>query len=274
MVAGRTELQFNDRVRFDGVAFDYRDDGAAPALGGVDFDIAEGHTTAIVGPSGGGKSTIVDLLTGLLEPTRGRILVDGRPLRPEHLKAWRDAIGYVAQDTFLFHDSVRANLLWAKPDATESDLWDALGLAAAADFVRSLPEGLDTVVGDRGALLSGGERQRLALARALVRQPRLLILDEATSSLDSENETRIQAAIDGLHHRMTIVVITHRLSTVRDADLIHVIDRGRLVESGTWEALAVANGRFGELCGAQGIQGADVPGFTGAGVPERSEVAH
>jgi ATP-binding cassette subfamily C protein len=220
----------------------------------VTLNIAAGRTTAIVGASGSGKSTIVDLLIGLLTPTSGAILVDGRPLRAEQLQAWRDGIGYVPQDTFLFHDSVRANLRWARPDATEDEIWRALASAAAADFVAGLPEGLDTIVGDRGVLISGGERQRLALARALLRRPVLLVLDEATSSLDSENERRIQDAIDDLYQQVTIVVVTHRLSTVRGAAVIHVLDGGRVVESGSWDELTGReDGRLRELCRAQNI---------------------
>ena len=177
-----------------------------------------------------------------------------QPLTADALRSWRRQIGYVPQETLLFHDSVRANLLWANPGATEEDIWRALASAAADDFVRALPNGLETVLGDRGVLVSGGERQRLSLARALLRRPRILILDEATSSLDSENERRIQDAIDRLHEQITIVVITHRLSTIRNADRIHVLDHGRIVESGTWNSLlASPDGRFRALCAAQGV---------------------
>jgi ATP-binding cassette subfamily C protein len=180
--------------------------------------------------------------------------VDGVALDPERLRSWRDRIGYVPQDTFLFHDTVLANLLWARPDAGLDEVWRALTLAVADDFVRGLPDGLDTIVGDRGMLVSGGERQRLSLARALLRQPQLLILDEATSALDSESERRIQQAIDRLHGQITIVVIAHRLSTIRNADLIHVIERGDIVESGRWADLAARpGGRLRTLCQAQGI---------------------
>jgi ATP-binding cassette subfamily C protein len=175
-------------------------------------------------------------------------------LNPERIKAWREQIGYVPQDTFLFHDTLRSNFLWAKPDAKEEEIKQALRFAAAEEFVSGLPRGLETILGDRGVLVSGGERQRLALARALLRKPSLLILDEATSSLDSENEKRIQNAIEKLHGQMTILVISHRLSTIRGADIIHVVEEGRLVESGTWdELIAKDNGRFRELCRAQGI---------------------
>ena len=256
--AGSAEpIPFHHGIRFEQVTFSYGEDRGVSAVRDIDLDVVAGHTTAIVGASGAGKSTLVDLLIGVLQPTGGRIRVDGRVLRPEHLQAWRQQIGYVPQDTFLFHDSVRSNLLWAKPDATEDDLWRALQSAAAGDFVSALPAGLDTIVGDRGVLMSGGERQRLALARALLRRPTLLILDEATSSLDSENELRIQAAIEKLRDRMTIVLVTHRLANVRRSDTIHVIDSGRLVESGSWpELISRSSGRFRDLCQAQGIRDA------------------
>ena len=164
-------------------------------------------------------------------------------------------MGYVPQEPFLFHDSLKANLLWAKPDATEAEIREALRLSAAEEFVSSFPKGLETVLGDRGVLVSGGERQRLALARALLRKPSLLILDEATSSLDSENERRIQNAIEELHGKMTILIISHRLSTIRGADMIYVVEEGRLVESGTWGSMVGREGsRFRALCQAQGIE--------------------
>lgn len=261
LAAAEPEVRAHDTISFArsiecrAVTFRYRDDVELPALHGVDLAIASRATTAIVGPSGAGKSTLADLLMGLVTPSAGDVLVDGVPLTPERLQSWRSHIGYVSQDTFLFHDTVRANLLWASPGAGDEQVWQALEQAAAADFVRGLPQGLDTVVGDRGLLLSGGERQRLSLARALLRRPEVLLLDEATSSLDSENERRIQSAIDRLHEQITIVVITHRLSTIRNADLIYVLEQGRVVESGSWSALtASAGGRFRALCAAQGIE--------------------
>jgi len=232
--ANQRPLRLEREIRLSGVTFSY---GAAPLFTGLDLTIHAGRTTAIVGPSGAGKSTIADLVMGLVRPVEGHVLVDGDALMPDHLEAWRDRIGYVAQDTFLFNDSVRANLLWAKPDASDAELKGVLD-GAAASFVWQLPEGLDTMLGDRGSRLSGGERQRLALARALLRARTLLILDEATSSVDAEHEQRILQAVSALHGRITILVITHRLATVRDADVIHVLDGGRLVESGTWDALA------------------------------------
>jgi ATP-binding cassette subfamily C protein len=191
---------------------------------------------------------------GLVTPDEGNILIDGKAFSPKSMKAWREQIGYVPQDTFLFNDTLRANLLWAKPEAKEEEINQSLRFAAAEDFVNGLPKGLDAILGDRGVLVSGGERQRIALARALLRKPSLLILDEATSSLDSENEKRIQNAIETLHSQMTILIMTHRLSAVREADIIHVLEKGQLVESGTWGSLmANRDGRFFALCQAQGI---------------------
>lgn len=249
-----SDVSFNRSICFERVSFAYLRRAKTPAVRDVDLEIATGLTTAIVGPSGAGKSTLADLIIGLLSPTAGRILVDGEPISPERLAAWRSHISYVPQDTFLFHDTVRANLVWARPEATDDEVWEALRLSAASEFVAALPHGLDTVVGERGVLVSGGERQRLSLARALLRRPRILVLDEATSSLDSENELRIQRAIEELHHRMTIVIITHRLSTIRQADMIHVLENGRLVQSGSWAELTLdSQDRFRQLCLAQGF---------------------
>jgi ATP-binding cassette subfamily C protein len=249
---GEPARPLSDEIAFAAVTFAYQGD-AAPALQDVTFTIPAGRTTAIVGPSGAGKSTAADLLLGLLSPTAGCVRVDGRELTAAWVHGWRAGVGYVAQEAFLFHDTIRANLAWVSPQSTDEDIWQALRLAQAEDFVRRMPAGLDTVVGDRGALVSGGERQRLALARALLRHPAVLILDEATSALDAEHEARIHDAIARLHEQMTIVVITHRLPTIRDADVIHVLDRGRLVQSGTWPDLAAAPGRFRDLLDAQGL---------------------
>jgi len=230
------------------------------AVDGVALRIPARRTTAVVGPSGSGKSTLADLVMGLVRPTAGRVVVDGRELDEAWMRGWREGIGYVAQDTVLFHDSVRANLRWARPDATDEELWEALRASAADGFVQALPEGIATVIGDRGVRLSGGERQRLALARALLRRPSLLILDEATSALDTENERRIRDAIAALHGRTTILMITHRLSSVRDADAIHVMEGGRVIESGDWASL-VANplGRFRALWRSQEADEREIP---------------
>jgi ATP-binding cassette subfamily C protein len=248
------KLTFQHSIRFEKVSFTYDDQGKSPVISNLNFVIKAGETTAIVGPSGAGKSTVADLIMGLISPSHGQIFVDGMKLTAERMKSWREQVGYVPQDTFLFHDTLRANLLWARPDAKEEEIIQSLKFAAAKEFVNGLPKELDTILGDRGLLVSGGERQRIALARALLRKPSLLILDEATSSLDSENEKRIQNAIENLHGQVTILLISHRLSTIRVADVIHVIEEGRLVESGTWDELVSKNGKLKELCAAQGIQ--------------------
>ncbi len=248
-------LQLKVAVRFNGVSYSYNGSREQEALHRVDLVIPAHNTVAIVGPSGSGKTTLADLLMGLLLPTEGEIFVDDRPLTGTRVNEWRTSIGYVPQETFLFHTTIRGNLLWARPDATESELWDAVRLAAAEVFVSSLPEKLDTVVGDCGIRLSGGERQRIALARALLRKPALLLLDEATSSLDTEHEQHIQDALVGLHGQMTIVIIAHRLSSIRRADSIVVLDHGCVRETGTWDYLVQQeDGRFRELLMLQRTQ--------------------
>ena len=242
-------------VRLDGVSFSYAGVPADVAvLHDVAFEIPARRTTALVGSSGAGKTTLADIVVGLLAPTSGRVVVDEHPLTASDLLAWRASIGLVPQEAFLFHDTLRANLLWARPDASDDELWEALATAAARDFVSGLDEGLDTVVGDRGTRLSGGERQRIALARALLRRPDLLVLDEATSALDNANELAIRNALARLHGRTTMLVIAHRLSTVSHADTIVVLDAGRVVESGTWADLAArADGRLRALIDAGAV---------------------
>jgi ATP-binding cassette subfamily C protein len=241
-------LPFEREIVFDQVTFGYTDQ---PVLEGVNLRIPRGSMVALVGPSGSGKTTIADLLLGLLTPRSGVIRVDDRLLTPADGPAWRARVGFVPQDGFLFHDTVADNLRWAAPGATDHRLWLALD-AASAGFVAGLPYLLQTVVGDRGALLSGGERQRLALARALLRDPALLILDEATSALDAESEGRILEALDGLRGRVTMLVIAHRLSTVSRADCVYVLDEGRILEAGTWRQLVSRpSSRFRDLYGPQ-----------------------
>ena len=241
-------LRLRTDIRLSRVSFSYNSNGEGHALFKTDLVIRARSTVAVVGPSGSGKTTLADLIMGLMVPTEGTILIDGRPLTRELIYQWRGSIGYVPQETFLFHDTIRGNLLLVRPGAAEEELWAALRLAAADAFVTALPDGLDTVVGDRGVRLSGGERQRIALARALLRNPTVLILDEATSSLDADNERKIQDAIEGLHGELTMVVIAHRLSTIRRADSIVVIEQGQIVETGTWESLSQKEGgRFWAL---------------------------
>jgi len=229
-------------INFSQIDYAYHD--GHPVLRGVTLDIERGRTTAIVGPSGSGKTTVVDLLMGLLSPDHGMISVDGVSLAEIDLHEWRTRIGYVAQDASFFHASVRDNIRLTKPDATDDQVSEAARFAYAEEFIENLPEGYDTIIGDRGVALSGGQRQRLALARAILRNPDLLVLDEATSALDAESEHKIQSAIEELSRRMTVIVITHSLSTVRLADRIYFLESGQVVEHGTWNELLSRHGRF------------------------------
>jgi ATP-binding cassette subfamily C protein len=222
----------SDAITLENVSL-YHNDRSLPALKDVSLSLPARTTTAVMGPSGAGKSTLADVVMGLLAPDAGRVLVDGIPLEGPDRSNWRRSVAYVPQETFLFHDSIRTNLMWSKPDATEADLRLALRKSAAA-FVFDLPDGLDTVVGDAGHRLSGGERQRLALARALLQEPALLILDEATSALDMANEARIREAIEQLHGDLTVLIIGHRLPTLEHADQVVLLDQGQIVAKGTW----------------------------------------
>jgi ATP-binding cassette subfamily C protein len=224
-------------IELRNIGFRYDPQSTTSALQDVNLKIPSNQTTALVGPSGAGKSTLADLLLGLLSPTDGSIVVDGKPLEEKDLAIWRNRIGYVPQETFLLNDTIRANLELAKPNATDAELLSALEAAAADGFVLQPSRGLDCMIGDRGVRLSGGERQRIALARALLRRPAVLILDEATSSLDAENQNRIQQAIEKMHGQLTIITIAHRLSTIRHADQIVVLERGRVVETGSYDQL-------------------------------------
>ena len=246
-------LSLTRELAAEHISFTYSE-GRVPAVKDLSLVIPAGKVVALVGPSGAGKSTIADILMGLVLPDSGTLRLDGRPLGPEGVRGWRDQIGYVAPDTFLFHDTIRANLKWARPDASEDEMLAALRQASAFDFVAGLKDGLDTVVGDRGMMVSQGERQRLALARAFLRRPSMLILDEATNSLDSENEGRVLDAIESRRGELTVVLIAHRLSTIRWADLIYVVEGGKVVESGDWSSLSARrDGRFRALWEAQSL---------------------
>ncbi|EKF86351.1 ABC transporter ATP-binding protein [Methanobacterium formicicum] len=229
-------IHLKKEVRLDNVSFSYRG-GEHFSIEGMNLLIPAGKTTAIAGPSGAGKSTVADLVMGLVKPDKGHLSVDGTVIS-DKINLWRDQIGYVAQETFLFNESIRFNLLLAHPDAGEDELIEVLKLSASYDFVNKLPDKMDTVIGDRGVRLSGGEKQRLALARALLRKPSLLIMDEATSNLDSKNEKKILKAIDALHGEITILMIAHRFSTIKNADFIYMVNDGNILESGTWDKFA------------------------------------
>jgi len=246
-------MGLRDELRLSAVRFRYDEEGQRPALNGIDLVVPAGSVVAIVGPSGAGKSTLADMTAGLIAPESGVVSVDGRPLHGPLLLAWRRSVAYVLQDSFLFNDTVRANLLWARRDADEGDLRRVLLLTGAEATIASLPNGIDSVVGDRGSRLSGGERQRLAFACALLRRPTLLILDEATNALDQESERVMWDLIERLRGSMTIIVIAHRIWTVRGADTIVVVEDGRIVQSGSWGALTTqSEGRFARLVRAFG----------------------
>jgi ATP-binding cassette subfamily B protein len=216
-------------------------------LHGVSFRVEPGTLTALVGPSGAGKTTISQLLTRMYDVQEGAVRIGDHDVRDVTLQSLRDAVGVVTQDAHMFHDTIRANLLYAFPAASEDQLWDALEAAQVGPLVRALPDGLDTVVGDRGYRLSGGEKQRMAIARLLLKAPGLVVLDEATAHLDSESEAAVQRALATALQGRTSVVIAHRLSTVRDADQILVVADGQVVERGTFDELLARDGLFAEL---------------------------
>ncbi|MGZ8337167.1 MAG: ATP-binding cassette domain-containing protein [Allosphingosinicella sp.] len=221
-------------IEFRNVRYSHMEHGGEPigqAAGIVDLTvrIGEGSWIGVAGPSGAGKTTFADLVAGLYAPQAGEILVGGRPLSGTRLGAWRGLLSYVSQDPFLFHDSVRNNLLWARPDATEAEMWDLLALVDAEALVKRLADGLDTVVGERGGLLSGGERQRLAMVRALLRRPRVLLLDEATSAIDIEGEARILAALRTMPRRPMVIMIAHREASFAHVERVITLTRGRIV---------------------------------------------
>ncbi|WP_019918387.1 ABC transporter ATP-binding protein [Methyloversatilis discipulorum] len=231
---------------FDEVSFAY-DGTTRPALDRIDLRIEAGHSAAFVGSTGGGKSTLIKLLLRFYEAQQGRVLLDGVPVNELNLQDLRRAIGYVAQDTFLADASVAQNIAYGMPDATREAVIEAAKSAEAHDFIVALPQGYDTPVGERGLRLSGGQRQRLALARAILKDPPILVLDEATSAVDNETEAAIQRSLDRLVVGRTTLIVAHRLSTVRHADAIHVIDGGRIAESGTHDQLLALDGIYASL---------------------------
>ena len=232
-------------VTFDNVSFSYEE--GKPVLHGISFHSAPGTSTALVGSSGSGKSTIISLICAFHTATAGAVLVDNLDLANVNLSSYRSQLGVVLQETFLFDGSIRENILFSRPDATDAQLMEACTIARVSEFAERFPEGYETIVGERGVKLSGGQRQRLSIARAILADPRILILDEATSSLDSESEAMIQAGLNYLMRGRTTFVIAHRLSTIRKADQILVIETGHIVEQGTHDALLATNGRYHEL---------------------------
>ena len=233
-------------VRFDHVSFSY-ENSSELILKDVDITIPGGSTYALVGESGAGKSTFASLIPRFYEPSEGKVMIDGQDIRELTQHSLRQNIGFVQQNVFLFDDTIRENLKYGKVDATDDQLWLALDAANLGDFVRSLPLGLDTQVGERGTLLSGGQKQRISIARVFLKNPQILIFDEATSSLDTESEELINEAFHRLSKGRTAIVIAHRLTTVKHADCILVLDEGKLVESGTHEQLLEADGQYAKL---------------------------
>jgi subfamily B ATP-binding cassette protein MsbA len=233
------------RITFDDVSFSY--DERQEVLHHVNLDIAPGEIVALVGPSGAGKSTIFNLIPRFYDPTGGKVMLDGTDLREVKQASLRQQIGIVPQETLLFGGTIRENIRYGRLDATEDELVTAAKAANAHDFIVGLPDGYETIVGERGIRLSGGQRQRVAIARAILKDPRVLLLDEATSSLDSESEHEVQEALARLMQNRTTVIIAHRLSTIRVAHRIAVLDSGSMIELGTHEELLKQNGLYAKL---------------------------
>jgi subfamily B ATP-binding cassette protein MsbA len=244
---GRTKIldRIRGKVVFENVNFAY--DAGKPVLFDINFESEPGTVTALVGPSGAGKSTVIGLIAAFYVPSSGRVLVDGIDLATVKLDSYRTQLGVVLQETFLFDGTIRENVAFSRPDASEEEVLAACRIARVDEFAEALEKKYDTIVGERGVKLSGGQRQRVSIARAILADPRILILDEATSSLDSESEAFIQEGLRYLMRGRTTFVIAHRLSTVRRADQILVIEAGRIVERGTHESLYAAGGRYYEL---------------------------
>ena len=256
---GDKKMTLRRGIRVEHVSFRYADEGDSIALQDVSLEVPARQITAIIGRSGSGKSTLADLLLGLLVPAEGRIVIDDTVLGTDNARTWRNSVAYVPQDVFLLNDTISRNLRLATPDASDAALWDALGMANAEGLVRGLPNGLETVVGDRGARLSGGERQRIALARALVRRPELLILDEATSAVDWESQALISASLERLRGATTVIAIAHRPSMVAFADWIVALEEGVVVEIGKRDELMRAPGsRIARLMAAEQF-GSELP---------------
>ena len=241
--AGKSlEQPVRGKVSFNQVSFRYAGSGAG--MQDITLNVPAGNTLALVGATGSGKSTLIKLLLRFYDPAHGDIRIDGQPIREVSLKSLRDAIGLVSQDVYLFEGSIRDNLAYGKPEASEEEIMEAARTAEAWSFIEGLPQGLDTPVGERGIRLSGGQRQRLSLARALLKNPPILVLDEATSAVDNETEAAIQRSLKRIGHNRTVIMIAHRLSTIVDADTIAVVENGRIVEEGDHDSLIRNNGAY------------------------------
>ncbi len=241
--AGKSlEQPVRGKVSFNQVSFRYAGSGAG--IQDITLNVPAGNTLALVGATGSGKSTLIKLLLRFYDPSHGDIRIDGQPIREVSLKSLRDAIGLVSQDVYLFEGSIRDNLAYGKPEASEEEIMEAARTAEAWSFIEGLPQGLDTPVGERGIRLSGGQRQRLSLARALLKNPPILVLDEATSAVDNETEAAIQRSLKRIGHNRTVIMIAHRLSTIVDADTIAVVENGRIVEEGDHDSLIRNNGAY------------------------------
>lgn len=239
-------LEFKDSLKFSNVHFEYLK-GSGPVLENVNFEINKGEVVALVGPSGSGKSTIADLIPRFYDVSSGEITIDGANIKNTSLSSLRSNMGIVTQEVILFNDTIKNNISYAQPDKSENVIKEAARAANALEFIEKTPEGFDTIVGERGVKLSGGQKQRIAIARALLKNPSILILDEATSALDTESEKRVQTAIESLMKDRTALVIAHRLSTVQNADKIIVIEKGKVAEIGSHESLFEKNGIYRRL---------------------------
>jgi subfamily B ATP-binding cassette protein MsbA len=241
----RPAPRLKGRIEFQDVTFGY--DAQSPVLTNVSFTIQPGQTAALVGPTGAGKTTIISLIPRFYDPSSGRITIDGRDVRTFTQKSLRQQISFVLQETVLFHAPIWHNIAYGKPDAIRSEILRAAELANAHEFIEKMPEGYDTIVGERGMTLSGGQRQRIAIARAIIRNTPMLILDEPSSGLDAASERLVFEALDRLTEGKTAIVIAHRLSTIQRADVIFVVDEGRIVESGQHQDLLESGGLYAEL---------------------------
>jgi subfamily B ATP-binding cassette protein MsbA len=244
-------LEFTDNISLHDVTFKYED---VNVIQGLSLTIPKGTSLALVGSSGSGKTTLANLVARFYDPLEGSITIDGVAINKVDLTQLRSMFGYVTQDAVLFHDSVKNNLLLARPEASDQELQKALEIANAASFVAELPLGIDTVIGDSGNKLSGGQKQRLAIARAVLKDPPVMLLDEATSALDTESEKLVQDALRNMMQNRTSLIIAHRLSTIKSVDEIVVLDKGKIVERGNHESLMAQNGMYKKLIELQSFE--------------------